>query len=82
MHHLVHLANCDPSAHLAQCIHRHSSFAYHDMGQASADGHSPRRLTSWASGIIEGQRGLSRRQTPQHIGALGHGGGSVVMHLL
>lgn len=39
-------------------------------------------LTSWASGIIEGQRGLSWRQASEHISALGHGRGSIVVHLL
>lgn len=38
--------------------------------------------TSRAGGVVECQRGLAGGQAAQHVGALGHGGGRVVVHLL
>lgn len=38
--------------------------------------------TSRAGTVVERQRGLAGRQAAQHVGALGHGAGRVVVHLL
>lgn len=38
--------------------------------------------TSRAGGVVERQRGLAGGQAAQHVSALGHGGGRVVVHLL